>query len=180
MSGKIVLVTGGARSGKSAFAEKYAQNVNKKTAYFATAQIFDEEMKERIARHRSRRPQEWATYETPFDAEEEMAKVTDTFDVVLFDCLTIYLSNLFLSPAMPAARHLRQEAVLAKMEKLMRTAKAGKAEVVFVTNEVGLGIVPDNPLAREYRDLAGLVNQKAASFAAEVYLIVCGMPLQIK
>jgi adenosylcobinamide kinase/adenosylcobinamide-phosphate guanylyltransferase len=180
MSGKIVLVTGGARSGKSSFAEKYVQDLNKKTAYFATAQIFDEEMKERIHRHQERRPQEWVTYETPFDAEKKLVSAASEFEVILFDCLTIYLSNLLLSPEMPAERKLRQEEILLKTEKLMHTAKNGRAQIVFVTNEVGLGIVPENTLAREYRDIAGLVNQQAASFAAEVYLIVCGVPLRIK
>jgi len=180
MDGKIVLVTGGARSGKSRFAEEYVKKYNAKTAYFATAHIFDEEMRERIQMHQTQRPKGWTTYETPFNAEIELKCATESFDAILFDCLTIYTSNLLLSPEMPEERHLRQQQILDKTEKLMKAAKEGQASVIFVTNEVGFGIVPDNPLAREYRDIAGLVNQKAAAWADEVHLVVCGLPIRIK
>jgi adenosylcobinamide kinase/adenosylcobinamide-phosphate guanylyltransferase len=180
MSAKIVLVTGGARSGKSRFAEEYVRKLNAKTAYFATAQIFDEEMRDRIFLHQSQRPAEWTTYETPFKAWTELRHAAGRFEAVLFDCLTIYTSNLLLSPDMPDDRELRQKEILDDAEKLMKTAKTGDAVIVFVTNEVGFGIVPDNALAREFRDIAGLVNQKAALFADEVYLVVCGLPVRIK
>lgn len=180
MTAKIILVTGGARSGKSGFAEEYAQKCGAKVAYFATAQIFDEEMHERIQAHKARRPAEWETYETPFDAEWEMKRAVNRFDVILFDCLTVYTSNLLLRPDMPSDRLLRQQSILDKTEKLMQAACGGQAQVIFVTNEVGLGIVPDNPLSREFRDIAGFVNQKTAACADEVHLLVCGVPLRIK
>lgn len=182
MPGKIILVTGGARSGKSSFAEKYAKGLGTKvkTAYFATAQTDDEEMLARAKQHQDQRPKEWPTYETPLRAETELALAVNKFDVVLFDCLTIYTSNLLLSPALPPERSLRQQQILAEIDQLMKTAKKGQASVIFVTNEVGSGIVPENPLAREYRDVAGLVNQKAAGWADEVYLVVSGIAIKIK
>lgn len=180
MAGKIILVTGGARSGKSTFAERYAALGGQRIAYIATAQIFDDEMKERVSIHQSRRPANWLTFEAPYKAEEAMAQAVRRADYVLFDCLTLYTSNLLLAPDAPATREERCQAVLAAIEKLLVSAKQGNCDVIFVTNEVGLGIVPDNALAREYRDVAGLVNQKVAATADEVYLVVSGLAVELK
>ncbi|HWR08936.1 bifunctional adenosylcobinamide kinase/adenosylcobinamide-phosphate guanylyltransferase [Sporomusa sp.] len=180
MAGKIVLVTGGARSGKSTFAERYAAHGSRAVAYIATAQIYDDEMKERVTLHRNRRPASWSTFEAPYKAELAMAEAVQSADVVLFDCLTLYTSNLLLAPDAPTDREERCQAVLGAIDKLLTSAKQGHSDVIFVTNEVGYGIVPENALAREYRDVAGLVNQKVARYADEVYLVVCGLAAELK
>lgn len=180
MAASIVLVTGGARSGKSTFAERYAAQGGRKVAYIATAQIYDEEMQERVKLHQSRRPDSWPTFEAPYQAEQAMAQAVQCADAVLFDCLTLYTSNLLLAPAAPADREERRQAVLTAIDRLLASARQDQAEVIFVTNEVGAGIVPDNALAREYRDVAGLVNQKVAGVADEVYLVVSGLAVELK
>lgn len=180
MAGKIVLVTGGARSGKSTFAEEYAAKSGRKVAYIATAQIYDDEMRERVNLHQSRRPASWKTFEAPYRADEAMLKAVQAAEMVLFDCLTLYTSNLLLAPAAPQNREERRQVVLDNIDKLLASARQGECDVIFVTNEVGLGIVPDNALAREYRDVAGLVNQKVAANADEVYVVVCGLAVELK
>lgn len=180
MAGKIILVTGGARSGKSEFAERYAARGGRQVAYIATAQIYDAEMQERVNLHQSRRPASWPTFEAPYNAEEAMAKAVRSAAAVLFDCLTLYTSNLLLAPDAPTDREKRRQVVLDNIQKLLASAKQGNCEVIFVTNEVGLGIVPDNALAREYRDVAGLVNQQVAAQADEVYLVVSGLAVELK
>lgn len=181
MSGKIILVTGGTRSGKSTFAEQYVTQAGGKVAYIATAQAADEEMRFRVALHRRRRPAAWQTFEAPYDADRVLAGAVQTADQVLFDCLTIYVSNLLLAmDEQLTDREERCRQVLAQIDKLIVRAKSGPATVVFVTNEAGMGIVPNNPLAREYRDIAGLVNQKVAAGADEVYLVICGLAVELK
>lgn len=180
MSGKIVLVTGGARSGKSAFAEKYVAALGVPVAYIATAETLDAEMEARVALHRARRPASWQTYEAPRAAHEALAKAAAGARAVLFDCLTVYVSNLLIDPAAPATPEERHSRITGEIANLAAAARAAAATVVFVTNEVGAGIVPDNALAREYRDLAGLANQQIAAVADEVYLVVCGIPVNIK
>ncbi len=180
MAGKIVMVTGGARSGKSVFAEKYVSAAGCTVAYIATAQIYDDEMKQRVALHRRRRPENWQTFEAPYAADQAMLQAVDTAGAVLFDCLTLYTSNLLLAPDAPPKAEERYEYVMGQIDKLIDSACSGKATVVFVTNEVGMGIVPDNALAREYRDIAGLVNQKVAASATEVYLVLSGLAVDVK
>lgn len=180
MSAKIILVTGGARSGKSTYAERYVASVGDKVAYIATAQVLDGEMESRVALHRHRRPARWQTYEAPYNAEKVLAEVATAVDAVLFDCMTLYVSNLLLSPDAPPTPEERFRQVREKINKLLASAKAGSATVVFVTNEVGLGIVPDNALAREYRDLSGAANQQVAAAADEVYLVVSGLAVELK
>jgi adenosylcobinamide kinase/adenosylcobinamide-phosphate guanylyltransferase len=180
MNGKIVLVTGGARSGKSAFAEKYVAALGVPVTYIATAETLDAEMAERVALHRSRRPAAWQTYEAPRAAHEAIARAAGSADAILFDCLTIYVANLLLDPAAPATPSERHSHIAGEIAKLAAAARKAAATVVFVTNEVGAGIVPDNALAREYRDLAGLANQQLAAAADEVYLVVSGIPVDIK
>lgn len=180
MAGKIVLVTGGARSGKSVFAEQYVSAAGVTVAYIATAQIYDDEMKRRVALHRRRRPENWQTFEAPYDADQAMLQAIDQAEAVLFDCLTLYTSNLLLAPDAPMSAEERYQYVTGKIDKLIDSACAGNATIVFVTNEVGMGIVPEHALAREYRDIAGLVNQKMAAVAAEVYLVVSGLAVDVK
>jgi adenosylcobinamide kinase/adenosylcobinamide-phosphate guanylyltransferase len=180
MNGKIVLVTGGARSGKSAFAEKYAAALGGPVAYIATAETLDAEMAARVALHRSRRPASWQTIEAPRAAPEALARAAESAEAILFDCITVYVANLLLDPAAPAIPAERHNRIAGEIAKLAAAARAAAATVVFVTNEVGAGIVPENALAREYRDLAGLANQQLAAVADEVYLVVSGIPVNIK
>lgn len=179
MKRKIVLVTGGARSGKSVFAEKYAAGTGMNVAYIATAQVLDEEMRLRVNLHRQRRPEGWTTFEAPLGAEKVIREASEQYQVILFDCLTVYTSNLLLaeSAAEPESRFSN---IMKQVEQLVAAVLNSCATVIFVTNEVGMGIVPDNPLAREYRDLAGLVNQKLAAIADEVYLVVSGLAVDMK
>ena len=177
MSGKLIMVTGGARSGKSVFAEQYAIKQDKKMAYIATAQIYDQEMERRVALHRARRVDQWQTFEAPYHADLAMEEAAQQASVILFDCLTLYTSNLLLDSNHPEDKF---SYIMAKIDSLVVSARASQACLVFVTNEVGMGIVPDNPLARQYRDIAGMVNQKMATCADEVYLVVSGLAVELK
>lgn len=177
--GKIILVTGGARSGKSTFAERYANQYGQRIAYIATAQVYDEEMAYRVKLHQERRPAVWDTYEAPQDAGKVLSMAGKQHDFILFDCLTIYLSNLLC--AMDTLElPVLQTQVRGQIDQLLAAAAAQEATTLFVTNEVGAGIVPENSLARAYRDMAGWMNQWVAERAAQVYLVVCGLPVDIK
>ena len=139
-------------------------------------------MRYRVKLHRERRPSDWQTYEAPFAAENAIAEAAETHDTLLFDCLTVYLSNLLCQ--LPEEQ-LRDEAAVYRLAqdaaaKLIAAAQASGALCVFVTNEVGAGIVPENALARLYRDIAGLTNQAFACAAEAVYLTISGIPVEIK
>lgn len=181
--GKIILITGGARSGKSSFAEDYVTKNGTKIAYIATSQIYDDEMAYRVKLHQKRRPESWRTYEAPFAAHDAINKAFSEHDTILFDCLTLYLSNYLCQDTVQSftMEQLNAE-VKSMMNSLIKAVTSASAEktCVFVTNEVGAGIVPENALARKYRDLAGLSNQQFANVANEVYFVVSGIPLKIK
>lgn len=180
MKSKIILVTGGARSGKSSFAERYAVQLAEKVSYIATAQAFDEEMEKRILLHRNRRPASWQTFEAPYDPELIIPAAAAYAKVILFDCLTLYATNLLLAQDVPHTPEERFTQFLNKIQLLLTSARAAEVTIIFVTNEVGWGIVPENKLAREYRDLAGIINQKVAAEADEVFLVVSGIGVNIK
>ncbi|HWR40044.1 MAG TPA: bifunctional adenosylcobinamide kinase/adenosylcobinamide-phosphate guanylyltransferase [Patescibacteria group bacterium] len=181
MKAKVILVTGGARSGKSTFAEQLAAQAAGPVAYIATAQVYDEEMRHRVDLHQERRPAHWQTYEAPYHADTVLEEALQgPAQAVLFDCLTLYTTNLLLQLAESVSREQRAAQILAAIDRLLAAARQGTAPVIFVTNEVGMGIVPENPLAREYRDIAGWVNQRAAVAADQVYLVVCGLATEIK
>jgi adenosylcobinamide kinase / adenosylcobinamide-phosphate guanylyltransferase len=165
----IILITGGARSGKSRRAEARAQGFAGKPVYIATAEGFDHEMRERIAKHRARRGHEWIEHETPLELVAAL-NATDGGGARLVDCLTIWLSNI-----MHEGRDWTKEAA-----SLVEALKAQGSPVVLVANEVGSGIVPDNALAREFRDAAGLLNQMIARAADEVEFVVAGLPMRVK
>lgn len=178
--GKIFLVTGGARSGKSTFAEKFTLELGKgKAAYIATAQIFDSEMEYRVELHKKRRGIEWTTYEAPFDADKIITAAAEKFDAILFDCVTIYLSNFLCAENLDDEKNIYKN-FSALIDGLIGAAKSSAAAVVFVSNEVGAGIVPENKLARIFRDLAGLANQKIAAQSDKVFLTVAGIAIDIK
>ena len=178
---KIILITGGARSGKSTFAERLASDfAGNKKAYIATAQIFDDEMAQRVKIHQSRRDDTWVTFEAPFEAEKAIAEANQIADVILFDCMTIYISNFLCAyESLDDIDSINNELKI-KVNKLIAAAKKITGTLIFVTNEVGAGIVPENKLARVFRDCAGIANQMIASISDEVYLIVCGIPVTVK
>jgi adenosylcobinamide kinase / adenosylcobinamide-phosphate guanylyltransferase len=165
----IILITGGARSGKSVIAESRARGFPGQPIYIATAEALDAEMSERITRHRTRRGNEWVEREVPLALVEALDE-TDGGGARLVDCLTLWLSNL-----MHANRDWSREA-----SRLAKALGSQRSPVVLVTNEVGLGIVPDNALARAFRDAAGLTNQMIAKVADEVEFVVAGLPVRVK
>ena len=173
---RITLITGGARSGKSAIAERIAGRAcaGGPVAYVATAEPLDGEMRRRIAAHRRRRPKAWDTFESPRDLAGTVERAARGHGAVIVDCLTVYVSNLLGDGS------ATDEEVLAEVGRFAEAAGRSRAEVVVVTNEVGSGIVPENPLARRYRDLHGLANQILAKAAARVVLAVSGVPVVIK
>ena len=165
----IILITGGARSGKSTRAEARALAFPGRPVYVATAEALDAEMRERIAKHRARRGSAWLERETPIELVAALVE-TDGHGARLVDCLTLWLSNL-----MHAERDWEKEARL-----LAEALGRQNSPVVLVTNEVGLGIVPDNALARRFRDAAGILNQMVARVADEVEFVVAGLPMRVK
>lgn len=167
--GKSILITGGARSGKSHFAEDLVLEQGKPAVYIATAQAFDAEMEARIAAHRARRGAEWHTISAPLALLEALNE-SDGNGPRLVDCLTLWLSNL-----MHEKRDVEDETAALIAELARQTSP-----VTFVTNEVGAGIVPENALARRFRDAAGEMNQKLAAAVDEAYLVVSGCPVRIK
>jgi adenosylcobinamide kinase/adenosylcobinamide-phosphate guanylyltransferase len=172
MAKEIILVTGGARSGKSKYAEQRARELGDRRVYVATAQARDDEMRERIAAHQKRRGSEWITVEEPVELTATLLAQRGRTDCALVDCLTLWLSNLLLRRDKEYAEE--------KFADLAQTLPRLDFHIVLVTNEVGWGIVPDNPLGRQFRDLAGWANQRFAEAANEVILTVAGMPMTIK
>jgi adenosylcobinamide kinase / adenosylcobinamide-phosphate guanylyltransferase len=172
MANQIILVTGGARSGKSKYAELRSGELGSRRLYVATAEAKDEEMAQRIAEHKKRRGDNWVTIEEPMTLSSALLAERGRTDCALVDCLTIWLSNLLL--------HRDANFAEDRVEELVETLPHLDFHLVLVTNEVGLGIVPDNPLARQFRDLAGWANQQIATVANEVILMVAGVPMVVK
>lgn len=168
---RSVLVLGGARSGKSAFAEKLVLESNGVPHYIATGRAWDDEMKARIAQHRIQRGDRWITHEEPLQLVETLIRLDAATNTILVDCLTLWVTNLMMEEG---------KEVEAAFGPLIQHAATAKARIVFVSNEVGLGIVPENHMAREFRDHAGRLHQKIAAVASEVYFIAAGLPLKMK
>lgn len=166
---EIILVTGGARSGKSALAERLAQSCGNKVIYIATSEPFDDEMQSRIDRHRARRDAGWRTVDAPLELRDMLVQ-TDGDAPRLVDCLTMWLNNLIY--------HNRD--VGDEMNRLIKVISEQQADLVMVTNEIGSGLVPQTAEARKFRDLAGELNQMVAQAASQVYLSVSGIPVKIK
>lgn len=184
--GKLILVTGGARSGKSAFAEETAKKMGDNILYVATLIPFDDEMKLRIKKHREQRPSHWETVEAYKDLDMNLKDKVQDKDGVLLDCITVMVTNIMMDN-LRDWNNIRTD----EMEKLEKCVKEqvekilafiGKSPVPFVlvTNEVGMGIVPEYPSARLFRDVAGRANQMIAKAADEVYLCVSGIPVRVK
>ncbi len=177
----MILVTGGARSGKSRFAESH---VNGKVLYIATAVATDAEMRERIEIHKASRPKNWDTYEGFLDLSEIISSNGNNYDFILLECITTLITNLlFHFGGFDAEKinYTKVEAqIIAQIDEILKQSKSTKAEVLFITNEIGLGIVPADALSRNFRDIQGRANQKIASICDEVYMIMSGLPLRLK
>lgn len=180
MESTIIVVTGGAKSGKSTFAEEYLAACSGIKAYVATAQALDAEMAARIDAHQQRRPAGWQTYEMPDNMSGQLPMVLTAADAVLIDCLTMYFSNYLLAHEQESDGAILDGA-MAEMEKIIQDIRREKGRIViFVTNELGSSIVPMGRISRLYRDLIGQINQYAAAEADAVYLTTCGIPVEIK
>ena len=178
--GKLIFITGGARSGKSNFAEKMANSLGKSVAYLATSQPLDKEMACRIKKHKSRRSTEWETYEEPIEISELVSHLGLEKEVILIDCLTLLTSNLLLRKENKVGNPQWEEEILLEIERLAEISYKIPAQVIIVSNEVGMGLVPDNTLGRVYRDILGRANSIIANKADKVFMMVSGIPLKIK
>jgi adenosyl cobinamide kinase/adenosyl cobinamide phosphate guanylyltransferase len=167
---ELLLITGGARSGKSQHALAWAARFRRR-AFIATAQALDEEMRQRIARHRGERGAWWTTLEEPIRLAAALQRAQQGHDVVVVDCLTLWLSNLILLPG--------EIDLDTPLRDLVTVLQSRTAAIAVVTNEVGSGIVPDNPLARRFRDLCGSLNQRVAAISDRVLLLVAGRALDL-
>ena len=170
----VTLVIGGARSGKSRFAQSLGANAAR-AVYIATLRPEDAEMEARVAQHRLDRPASWTTLEEPVDIASAVERQSGR-DFILVDCLTLWLSNLYWEHRGKGEAVIEREALL----QLGRVAQVAAPRIVLVSNEVGYGIVPESPVARFFRDLQGRVNQEAARIAGQVVLVVAGIPVAIK
>ena len=184
MKSQIILCSGGARSGKSEFAERLALATAGRKAYVATGQAFDEEMIDRIKKHQERRGEIWNNFEVPLHLAKEWQNISQTADVILIDCLTMFTTNHMMAhgsiQGQQDANQL-EATVLAELETLLAAIKSCEGKtVIFVTNEIGLGIVPDNKLARYFRDIAGRVNRTVATAADKLYLTLSGVTIELK
>lgn len=181
--GKLYFITGGARSGKSRFAEELASSLEEQVLYIATCEARDDEMLRRIELHKKRRSLLWKTIEEPFNVDKILSQYGNEFKVILIDCLTLFVTNhLFAGQNDQELKFTieKEDEILNKVRKLANISLEVNANVIIVSNEVGMGLVPVNSLGRFYRDLLGRVNQVIANKADEVYFMVSGLPLKIK
>lgn len=184
--GMIMMLTGGARSGKSTYAQRFAANY-RNVAYVATAVSTDEEMDVRIEKHKKQRPQEWRTYEEGYDLQKVIGN--SEHDVYLIDCMTAYITNLLLEEKRDweeqdilsaEEQNKLEQKIDRKINELFYACQKSRADFIVVTNEVGMGLVPANSLGRLFRDVSGRVNRMLAEKANEVYLVVSGLLLPLK
>ncbi len=173
---ETILITGGCRSGKSGYALKLAEGMNADhNVFIATCVPHDREMKQRVENHRKERNKTWDTIETPVNLPEAILKNSSEKTVILVDCLTLWINNLMIENKIDI-----QEKLIPYLDKLVKSLENSVNPVILVTNEVGTGIVPENKMARLFRDLAGFVNQRVASCADKVVWMVAGLPVIIK
>ena len=172
--GRFTLIIGGARSGKSRFALKIGEKVRKDRILVATARSTDPEMEGRILRHKLERGPLWETFEEPLDVVSLLGSFQSGAHVVVIDCLTVLLSNLMIE------RKYEDEELLREIDSLASAVHKSPFPVIAVANEVGMGLVPAEPLGRRFRDLAGMANQRLAEAADEVFLVTAGIPLCLK
>lgn len=185
---RLILILGGARSGKSTFAEQLAINSGKSVAFIATATAGDEEMRARITRHQAERPHEWQTIEEPLNLSGAVRQASELADVLLLDCLTLWTSNWLMQQTEgdhadeADSAFLLGESALAEIEEMLRVLRSlpSQKTLIAVSNEVGLGVVPAYPLGRVYRDTLGYVNQRLARATERVYVLVAGIAVDLK
>lgn len=184
MKSTIILCSGGARSGKSEFAEQLALSLKGRKAYVATGQAFDDEMKDRIKKHQLRRGKEWITFEIPLYLHKNWEQIKNVSDVILIDCLTMFTSNLVFAHGdinTQEDSNRIESIILEELRLLLQEINnSNDKTVIFVTNEIGLGIVPENKLARYFRDITGRVNREVASAANKMYLTISGVTIELK
>lgn len=178
-NGEMILILGGARAGKSRFALELASersaSPDSQVCFIATAEALDDEMRERIERHRAERPASWRTIEEPRRIDHAIERAREA-RVVIVDCLTLFVSNMLTANDSSNA----EETTNAVIDRFLHFVSAASATVICISNETGLGVVPDNQLGRRFRDLLGAVNQRVAASADRVFLMVAGLPLPIK
>ena len=183
MASQLCLVLGGVRSGKSAFAEGRIASLSQgPVLYVATGVAVDDEMKERIQRHQASRPQKWSTLEEPVNLADRLAPLLNgagSPDAVIIDSVDVWVANILMENQTETKQEL-EEAVMKQADKLLTLAADSPQAFVMVSSEVGLSLVPPEPLGRRFQDLLGMVNQKIAASATEVYLVIAGIPLKIK
>ncbi len=184
MSKGCTLIIGGARGGKSRFAQELAEKTGEAVLFVATAEAGDEEMRRRIEKHRKSRPASWRTLEATSDLASRIGRETGGEGVVLIDCITLLVSNILGESGgrdgEQADEGLIEEKVTAEIRELIECINQTGARFIIVSNEVGLGLVPANQMGRFYRDILGRANQILAQYADEVYLMVCGLPMPLK
>lgn len=170
----IIFVTGGARSGKSDFVQELAEAMEGRRLFLATAEALDDEMKERIRKHKEKRGNRWDTLEEPLDLGNAIRSVVKSYGTILVDCLTVWLSNLL-------GEYKDEDEIISEMvDDFFSSMDDCEGTLIVVSNEVGLGIVPENRLARVYRDKLGFLNQRMARRADQVYILFSGIPVKIK
>ncbi|MCB0063087.1 MAG: bifunctional adenosylcobinamide kinase/adenosylcobinamide-phosphate guanylyltransferase [Caldilineaceae bacterium] len=183
MGKKLTLILGGARSGKSSYAERFASERSHQVLYIATAQAWDDEMAERIANHRAQRPSGWQTLESPIQVGSALSAFLHehaNVDLILLDCLTLLANNVLITLPEDSSEATATAALMAEVDALLRVYAKHDCDLIIVSNEVGLGIVPPYPLGRLYRDALGRANQQLAAAADEVLFMVAGLPLVVK
>jgi adenosylcobinamide kinase/adenosylcobinamide-phosphate guanylyltransferase len=173
MARKIILITGGCRSGKSRYALDYANQHFSKKVYLATCEALDEEMAQRIEHHKKTRGPEWQTVEEPIEIVDRIRQCQNRADVILLDCITLWLSNLLMKWDLDSR-------IVDEADKLIDVIGLCQSSLIIVSNEVGMGIVPADPLSRRFRDLSGLISQKIAGVADSVVFMVSGIPMFLK
>lgn len=189
--GSSRLVIGGARSGKSEYAESLLREAKGRKGYIATSRVGDAEMRERVRLHRRRRPEEWMTFEFPGSDMHALRDILSHADIFLFDCVTMYVNNLLLDEwgdlgddvsAVFTEREIEQitNRLAQEMDVLEQLIVSSDARMIFVSNELGMGIVPNNAMSRLYRDLVGLANQRLGRFSIHVDWVMAGIPVQLK
>lgn len=179
--GQLMLVLGGARSGKSTYAQQLAHTLGGDHVLFvATAQAGDADMAQRIARHRQSRPAAWRTIEAPRHVGQALRSHLGDAATVLIDCMTLLVSNILLSAGMPPDLEKAEGALQDEIDTLVQACQTSPATCIVVSNEVGLGLVPDTPLGRVYRDLLGRANQTLATHAQSVYFMIAGLAVDVK
>ena len=168
----LIFLTGGARSGKSAYALQCADGYEKK-AFLATAETFDEEMAARVQQHREERGKGFYTIEEPIHLDRALREIPEEIEVVIVDCLTVWAGNLLYKLD-------TSEKIMVCVDRLLDVLQNPPCNIILVSNEVGMGIVPENAMAREFRDIAGIINQKVANVSTEAWLLCSGLPVKLK